>query len=280
MAQYLNFNGELSAVEAPVKPGDNPSWMHTEGIFETMRISNGKILHANHHFKRLFDGLTALRFGINPAWDMPYFTERIIDLCRTNGHGKTARVRLVVYQDEDISTSADSKLNFLIESWELNDEYVFDDKGLTIAVYPHATKQANDLSLYKTTGYFPYRHAADFAREQQLDDCLLLNTYKRICDSSISNIFWIKDQVVHTPPLSEGCIDGTMRKYLLEKMPDAGFTITEERLPVQTLLAADEVFLTNIIRGIRPVKQFQKAGYSNTLTREIFNKLVAPLTKG
>jgi branched-chain amino acid aminotransferase len=151
---------------------------------------------------------------------------------------------------------------------------------LTITVYPHATRQANDVSLYKTTTYFPYRHAADFAREQNLDDCLLLNTSKRICDSSISNIFWIKDQVAHTPPLSEGCIDGAMRRHLLEKMPEAGFSVTEERLSLETLLAADEVFLTNVIRGIRPVKQFQKAGYSNTLTREIFNKVVAPLTKG
>jgi branched-chain amino acid aminotransferase len=279
MAQFINYNGEVKAVEAPEKPGDNPAWAHVEGIFETMRIINNKILHADHHFKRFVDGLGALRFIISPNLNAAYLTECIMELCKNNGHEKAARVRLVVFQDEDIS-SGSGELKFLIESWELNDEYIFNEEGLIIAVYPHATKQANDLSLYKTTGYFPYRHAAEYAREHQLDDCLLLNTYKRICDSSISNIFWIKDQVVHTPPLSEGCIDGAMRKHLLQNLPGAGFTIKEEQLSIATLLSADEVFLTNVIRGIRPVKQFQKAGYSNTFTREIFNKVVAPLTKG
>lgn len=275
MAQFIHFNGNLTAVEAPELPGATPLWSRSEGIFETMRASNNKILHQQHHFNRLIDGLKALRFVINPDLDMHSLTERVIELCRSNGHEKSARVRLAVYQNEN-----DDNLNVLIESWELNNDYIFDEEGLIIAVYPHATKQANDLSLYKTTGYFPYRHAADYAREEQLGDCLLMNTYKRICDSSISNIFWIKNQTVHTPPLSEGCIEGAMRKHLLQKMPDAGFTATEERLSIQTLLAADEVFLTNVIRGIRPVKQFQKVSYSNTLTREIFNKLVAPLTKG
>jgi branched-chain amino acid aminotransferase len=275
MAQFKNVNGNLTAIEAPEQPGAAPSWAHMEGIFETMRISNGKILHADHHFKRLLDGLAALRLAVNPDMDASYLAKNVIELCKANAHEKAARVRLTIYRDEN-----DNNLNVLIESWELNNEYIFEEEGLTIAVYPHATKQANDLSLYKTTGYFPYRHAADYAREEQLGDCLLMNTYKRVCDSSISNIFWIKNNAVYTPPLSEGCIDGTMRKHLLQDMQAAGFNVTEERLSIQTLLAADEVFLTNVIRGIRPVKQFQKTVYSNKLTREIFNKVVAPLTKG
>lgn len=275
MVQYINHNGELTAAT----PAHIPVWTGCEGIFETMRISNNAILFAQHHFKRLFDGLNALKFVIKPGFDADYFLNQIIELCRKNGHEKAARVRLAVYQKNNFSTNL-GELEFQIECWELNDEYIFNETGLAIGIYPHATRQANELSLYKTTGYFPYRWAADYAKEQQLDDFLLQNTYKRICDSSISNIFWIKDGVAHTPPLSEGCVDGTMRNYLLEKMPAAGFAVKEEKLAVETLLAADEVFLTNVIRGIRSVNQLGKASYSNKLTREIFNKVLAPLTKG
>lgn len=281
MGKHLNYNNELHELELPSPEADNPGFGLTEGIFETMRISNGRILFANHHFNRLFAGLAALRIKFPENFNADYLADNVLRLCISNGHEHAARAKLIVYNDDGTAPRPiDGAPAFVIESWDLNNEYIFNEEGLKIDIYPHATKQANDVSPYKTTTYFPYRYAIDYAREQELDDSLLMNTYKRVCDSSISNIFWIKDQLIYTPPLSEGCIDGAMRNHLLKKLPEAGFTAKEERLSIATLLSADEVFLTNVIRGIRPVKQFQKTNYSNKLTREIFNKVMAPLTNG
>lgn len=281
MAELINLNGEILTAAPPAIDGARPSWSQAEGIFETMRVSEGHILHAAHHFKRLLNGVEALRISIPAGWNASWLTEQVLELCRKNGHEKAARTRLVVYREDNLPDPGTGEgLQFQIESWSLNNEYIFDGQGLTIGIYPHAVRQANEVSPYKTTGYFPYYHAAAYAKEQQMDDCLLLNTSRRICDSSISNVFWIKDAVIFTPPISEGCIDGAMRNYLLEKMPSAGFTTREEKLSIAALASADEVFLTNVIRGMRPVSQFQQTLYSTSISKEIFNKLVTPLIKG
>jgi branched-chain amino acid aminotransferase len=85
----------------------------------------------------------------------------------------------------------------------------------------------------------------------------------------VANIFWIKNQMVHTPPLSEGGVAGVTRKFLLQKLPGAGYTVNEKELTVDDLLSADEIFLTNAVRGIRIVGKVRDQNYSSAITKEI-----------
>jgi branched-chain amino acid aminotransferase len=91
----------------------------------------------------------------------------------------------------------------------------------------------------------------------------------------MSNVFWMKDEIIFTPSLSEGCVDGVFRRWLLEKLRDTRYELKEHACEISDLQNADEIFLTNAIRGIRPVKKFDDKNYPINKTRE----LIALLSK-
>jgi branched-chain amino acid aminotransferase len=277
MGNYISHNGKVLPADQPVlKPG-NASFQYGEGLFETMRVSKGRILFESYHFGRLFRGMELLRFTHSPENTACHIKEAILQLCQANEHLDSARVRLTVFPQESPDPENSRHPGFIIESWAVENSYVFNENGLAIAVCPDVRKSIDSLSACKSTNYLQYALAAAYARTNGWDDCLVLNADGNICDSSISNIFWISDRVICTPPLSDGCIAGIMRRHLLHGLEAAGFKMEERSLTIDLLQAADEVFLTNVIRGIRPVKTFGQTRYQINLSRKLFMAMVSSL---
>ena len=108
-----------------------------------------------------------------------------------------------------------------------------------------------------------------YAKQNQLNDCLILNTHERICDATIANVFWVNGQCIYTPPLDEGCIAGVMRKHLLSILPPNGYAIEEKMFSVEEFTKADELFLTNAISGIRWVKEFRERQFANDVVKQV-----------
>jgi branched-chain amino acid aminotransferase len=165
---------------------------------------------------------------------------------------------------------------FLIEIW-LIEEYSYNKEGFVVDVFDPIRKSTDSYSNLKSANYLPSVISAIFAKENRLDECLLLNCHQRVCDATIANVFWIQDKTVFTPSLREGGIAGVMRGYLLRKLPEAGFAVTEENVDATTLLQADEIFLTNVIRGIRWVKSFRQKEFANQLSSAFFHQFISPL---
>ena len=122
--------------------------------------------------------------------------------------------------------------------------------------------------------FLPYAMAAQYARENKLNDSLILNTGNRIADSTIANVFIVKGGIIITPALKEGCVNGVMRRHLIEKFRMSGLGFQERELVVNDLKMADEVFLTNAINGIRWVRQFRDKIYTNEKTVDIYNRFI------
>jgi branched-chain amino acid aminotransferase len=112
--------------------------------------------------------------------------------------------------------------------------------------------------------------ATFFARKNNIDEVILLNAYNHICESAIANIFMIKGNTVFTPPLTEGCVEGTIRRFLLEKKIIGSLIIEEKILWEKDLLTADELFFTNSIQPLRWVKKISEKEYGNEKVKEIF----------
>jgi branched-chain amino acid aminotransferase len=115
------------------------------------------------------------------------------------------------------------------------------------------------------------------AKQKGKDDCLMFNTENRIIESANSNIFYVKNNIVFTPPLGEGCVDGTMRNCILS-LKDLEYKIVESKVKIGDILEAEEVFLTNAIQGVRWVshikeQQFTEKKVAKLLTSKI-NQLV------
>jgi branched-chain amino acid aminotransferase len=126
------------------------------------------------------------------------------------------------------------------------------------------------LSGVKTLNAPRYVAAAIEARQSGWDDALLLNADGHVCEATSSNVFWWKGDQLCTPPLSDGPVTGTFRNLLLQLASVKGIPQAQKSLSPGMLFGADEVFLTNAVQGIRPVRFFEEKEYPCTKTRWLF----------
>jgi branched-chain amino acid aminotransferase len=264
--EFVNINRKIfKSGEAGIKPDDH-SYRYGDGLFETMKVVNGKIFLQEFHFERLFHGFDILKFQPPEFFLAEKLCGEVIELCRRNQCEELAKIRLSVSRGNGGLYDGDEGLNYVIECSPLKDE---EEKNLVIDIFPDARKSCDVFSNLKSANFLPYVMAAKFAKENKLDDCLVLNVHGRICDSTIANIFWIENEKVFTPPLSEGCVAGVMRRYLIEKIRDAGYGMREIVCEPKDLEDADEIFLTNVIRGIRSVKRIAGRELNDQATQNI-----------
>lgn len=268
---FFVYNDKFFRSGEPVISAGNRGLRYGDGLFETMCIQNGRIMHAGFHFDRLFHGLSILQFECPKTFSAEMLTKKIQDLLRKNRHDENARIRLMVFRGAGGVFDAENHFpNYIIESWPLNEKTGLNENGLVVDVFPDARKSCDQFSNLKSNNYLPSAMAALFAKKNKLNDAILLNAHERICESGIANLFIIKGQNIYTPPLSEGCVAGVIRRWLLEKFPPENYTVIEKSLSIDEVLDADELFLTNSIRPIRWVKYFGEKVFENKKTREIY----------
>lgn len=275
MSHYLIYNGELLRNDKPLLTADNRGFRYGDGLFETLRVTGGSIRLAAYHFERLFKGLQLLQFELPSFFKPQYLSDQVELLCRKNSH-TSARVRLAVFRGSGGVFDPENHFpNTIIQSMPLPDaRFVLNENGLVMGIYSTATKNADVFANLKSSNYLPYTMAALYSKQQQWNEALLLNNAGRICDATIANVFIIKKGKIFTPALAEGCVAGVMRRWLIEQLPSAGYVIEERQITVDDLLQADEMFLTNAIKGIRWVQQCDESKYDNRIVKTIYNDLL------
>lgn len=272
MPGYFVHNGQLFREGKAVITPDNRSFRYGDGLFETMRIIRGNILLKSLHFERLLRGMKLLQFDIPDFFTPSHLEQDVLSLCKKNRVEDKAVIRLVVYRsDGGLYDLEDMRPNYIIQSMALQQYAISpaDDAGLVVDVYTGGSKACNSFSEVKSNNFLLYVMAAIHARKNRLGDSLVQNQYGRIADATIANVFLIKDRVIYTPPLEEGCIAGVTRRFLLQLLPSAGYVVHQQPLTLDDVLDADEIFLTNAVRGIRSVGKCRDRHYSSSLTKEI-----------
>jgi len=151
--------------------------------------------------------------------------------------------------------------------------------GLEIGCCDSVRLPVDTLSSYKTLNAARYVAAALEARARGWDDGILLNAYERVCEATASNIFWFEGDVLCTPPLTDGCVTGTMRKILLRLRASSSLPVQEKQATFATLLAADEVFLSNAVRGIRGVRKFEGRVFDSNKTKTLHEQVVEAICR-
>jgi branched-chain amino acid aminotransferase len=115
--------------------------------------------------------------------------------------------------------------------------------------------------------------AGIFKMQHGLDECILVNDKGAITEAISSNIFAVKNGVLYTSPISDGCIDGVMRKKIIEIAEANRIAVYELSIMQNVLLGADELFLTNAINGIRWVVAYKQKRYFNNTAKKLLEKL-------
>lgn len=272
---FFIYNNKFYPENTPVIGSGNRSLRYGDGLFETMKMVKGKIINKDFHFERLFGGLSLLQFDVPENFDADFLLEKIIKLVKKNSHTASARIRLMIFRGNGgIFDPENLRPNFIIESWPLPDEMQLNENGLVVDVFPGAKKSCDSFSNLKSNNYLPYVMSGLYAKKNKLNDCIVLNCFNRVCDSAIANVFIIKKDKIFTPPLSEGCVAGTMRRWILERFGLKKYKILEKNLSINDIESADEFFLTNSIYNLRWVKAFKEKEFGNKISREIYNHIL------
>jgi len=280
MQQFVNNNGVVVEADKPVITYNNRAFCYGDALFETIRITNNKPQFLKDHIQRLHKGMAVFKMDPDSRLNEQYFEDVIKELANKNEIGSDGRVRLTVYRNSGgLYTPEDNGVSFLIEATALEEKgYVLNAKGYTVDLYPEYTKPRNALSTIKSANSAIYVLAGLYKKAHALDDCLLSNDKGHIIESISSNIFAVKNGVLYTAPVADGCLEGVMRKKIMELAKKNRMAVEEVSILQNVVLSADELFLTNAMRGIRWVVAYKQKRYFNNTSKiltEQLNELVS-----
>lgn len=271
----VNLNGVLYPADGPVLPMDNRAFHFGDGLFETIRIVNDRACFLDAHWSRLTEGLRALRIDQPEGLDRGRLEQSIGELLGRNGL-KDARCRLTVYRDSPgYYRPHGNKGAYALELFAVeHGNFILNERGFTVDLYPAMRKPVNMLSVHKTLGAQLYVMASLWCIDHHLDNCLLQNDRGNIIESSSGNMFIVSNGVLYTPPLSDGCIGGVMRMQVVNLALENKIKVYESSLNPQNLLVADELFFTNAATGVQWVGTYRTKRYGHRMALRLQDLLV------
>lgn len=269
-----NCNGDTTALEN--KLTHNRSFLYGDAVFETLKIVQGKILFLEDHYFRLMASMRILRMEIPMDFTMEFFEEQLLSTVKNEGCLDSARVRITVYRnDGGYYLPLTNTISYLIHATPLQSQvYVLESKSCEVDLYKDFYISKQLLSTLKTTNKVLHVTASIYAYENDLDNCILLNESKNVVEVLQGNIFMLQGTKLITPPISEGCCNGILRKQLIalaKKME--GLEVVEEIISPFDLQKADELFYTNVIKGIQSITKYRKKEFKTDLASSLVEKL-------
>ena len=272
--KYFCYNGELIPSGKLIISADNRSFRFGDGFFETMKMINVNVALIKYHLERLFSSLTLLKFETPGYFTADYLSTEIKKTALKNKQDAASRIRLTIFRGDGGLYDYENNLpNYIIQTWSLEaNKTSTNTQGLVAGIYTKARKTCDDFSHIKSNNYLPYVMAAMWSKENKFDEALILNNYNRIAEATIANLFIVKNGVIKTPALSEGCVAGVMRRYLIECLKKENIPVEETTIETDEIADANELFVTNAVRGIRWIKQCNNYHFSSELSQYLHNK--------
>ena len=264
----INQNGSLTAEKDFTLSFDNRAFKYGDGIFDTLKFEDGVICYLEDHYFRLMSSMRMLRMRIPMDFTLEYYEKQIRTTLEANNLDHQGRVRVNVYrEDGGLYTPVSNEINFIIQVSELPE---FTPQIIEIELFKDFPIASGLLSTIKTNNRMVNVLGSIFAKENNYQNCILINEKKELVEGLNSNIFLIKGNEVLTPSLDSGCINGIIRKRLIQLLKKTDkFELKELSISPFDLLKADEVFFTNSIREIQSVDQYRKKKYKSDHTEVI-----------
>ena len=273
----INFNSIIQDSDLQLTVS-NRSFLYGDGVFETLKIVNNKILFFEDHYFRLMASMRIVRMEIPMTFTMEYLEEQILKLVGLLAIKDAARVRFTVFRNEGgFYLPNDNSISFVIQASKLeNIRYKITKIQFEVDLYKDFIVPRQLLSTLKTANKITHVTASIFAKENQLDSTLLINETKNVIEAANGNLFMLMGNKLITPPISEGCLNGIMRKQIisLAKQIDS-VEVIEAAISPFDLQKADELFITNVIVGIQPITKYRKKEFEVRLANQLLEKLNA-----
>jgi len=270
----INFNGTIAFEDSSLN--QNRAFLYGDGVFETVKILHSKILFLEDHYFRLMSSMRVVRMEIPMNFTLEYFEEQILSLAKANNKLSSSRARITVFRNNGgYYLPQTNSVSFLVTVENLdNRTYIINQNPYRVDLFTDFYVTKHLLSSIKTTNKMINVTASIFASENGFDNCLLVNENKNVVEALQGNLFMLIGNKLITPPISEGCLNGVMRKQILSLASKLEkIEVSEEVISPFDLQKADELFITNVIKGIQPITHYRKKAYRNDLAVKLVQKL-------
>ena len=280
----ININGTLQENHRIISL-ENRGYKYGDALFETCKVVHGKILFWEDHYFRLMSSMRIMRMEIPMNFTMKFLESEILKTINANGFAKSSvRIKLTVDRGDGGKYRPVSKsvsYNILVEKTD-NDFYKLpEDSTYLVDLFKDFFVSPGLLSSLKSNNKAINVIGCIFAEENDFQNCLLLNTDKKVIEALNGNLFLISGEQVKTPPIQDGCLKGIMRKQIIEVIANSGdYTIEESSISPFELQKADELFITNVIVGIQPILKYRKKKFTTKISADILRRFNIKLRLG
>lgn len=271
----INYNGQILS-DTTTLSNSNRAFLYGDGVFETLKVVNNKILYLEDHYFRLMASMRIVRMQIPANFTLEFIENEILTLTNQLEISDSARIRFTVFRnDGGFYLPQTRTISYLIQAFPLeNKRYEIADNEYEVDLYKDFFISKQLLSTIKTTNKMINITGSIFADENDLQNCLLINNEKNVVEALNGNLFMVMNNKIITPPISDGCLNGIMRKQLLEIAKKVeGYEVVEETISPFDLQKADELFITNVIAGIIPITKYRKKEYQSDIARALLKKI-------
>ena len=269
----INFNGIITDQSDQIK--NNRAFLYGDSVFETLRVVGNKIVFWEDHYFRLMSSMRIIRLDIPEQFTPDFLEENILKLHRKispNGH---SRVRINIFRSSDGKyTPNENSSSFMISCESIvNPEYLINSREYVVDLFKDYYLDNQLISSLKTNNKIINVVASIYAKENGFDNCILLNRDKMVAEFINSNIFIIKNDQILTPTLGSGCLNGVLRKNLLNILKRNSYDVLEQKISTFDLTQSEEIFGTNVVQGLFSISKYRKRDYANNKSKEILKIL-------
>lgn len=271
----ININGKIYNSDQSVIHLQNRALNYGDALFEAMRFVDGRLIFGKDHINRLLSSMRMLRMEDHPNFSTEFVSNEITRVLPGSQVG-AYRIKLIVWRRQGGKyTPKTNQIDYAISAETLADpEFIVPEKRYFMGVFDELRIQRGMLSALKTTNKLTNVLAGIYAQENQWDNCFLLNDQNRVVEAINGNIFLVNGKNITTPILEDGCLNGILRKQVLDLgSGQKEYFLKERSVEKEDLIKADEIWITNSISGIIPVFQFGEKRYKAEVARIFIEKL-------
>ena len=264
------YNNEFLDDSKPLLTAENRAFKYGDGLFESMVAFDGVVPLLPYHYERLQRSCEILSMKPDEGFHFDSFKEIITLLLQKNGC-KNARIRVQVSRaGGGLYLPVSNEIEMYISCAEIMNTQ-FEWSALKVDFSPYRVDMGL-LSNLKTTSKIQYVMSALHAQKVGAQECFLFNVKGTLAEAINSNVFIVSGDTILTPALTNGGVNGVMRRFVLSQL-GKNFKVVQSDVLMKDLDEADEIFLTNAVRGVQSVAVVGSVIYSDNVTRQIFDQV-------
>ena len=274
--KFVFLNGNIVPdTEGYITSGDR-GFLYGDGIFETLRTYNGEPFKLAEHLERMCS--SAKKLSILPVYTNAEVSESIKELIEKN-NVQDAYIRITLSRGAGgnglgINNNLKSTMLIQVKSFTPYEKKLYEE-GMSLVVSRHRRSTSCPISCHKTTNLLTSILLKEEAKRKSANDTIVINTDGYVAECVVSNIFIINNGSVTTPPLDTNILPGITRKTVLDICQNSGIPAREECFKIETLIKADEIFITNSLMEIMPVSMIENSKIGKTVPGEITQQIMS-----